>query len=94
MSAHDTPEYATADGNDYPAHEATYLGFVQLVTVGLAYVVNICIALAIGGVKGAWLSAAVILIVATIIAAYGLITGAKNPGYVFVVLSLVVLALL
>jgi hypothetical protein len=94
MSAHDTSEYATADGNDYAAHEGTYQSFLLLVGVGLAYVVNISIALAIGGVKGAWLPAVGILVVATIIAVYDLITGAKVPGYVMVLLSLIALALI
>ena len=93
MSAHDTPEYATADGNDYAEHEGTYQSFLLLVAVGLAYVVNICIALAIGGAKGAWLTAAGIMIVATIIGAINLAAGTKMPGYVMVVLSLIVLAL-
>ena len=94
MSAHDTPEYATAEGNDYAAHEGTYKSFLLLAVVGLAYAANICIALAIGGAKGAWLTAAGIIAIATIIAAINLATGAKMPGYVMVVLSLIVLALI
>ena len=31
MAAHDAPEYSVADGNDYPAHEQTYLNFISLV---------------------------------------------------------------
>ena len=31
MAAHGTPEYSIADGNDYPAHEQTYLKFLSLV---------------------------------------------------------------
>jgi hypothetical protein len=31
MAAHGTPEYAVADGNDYAAHEQTYLSFLSLV---------------------------------------------------------------
>jgi hypothetical protein len=92
MAAHDTPEYATAEGNDYPAHEGMYQGFLLLVAVGIALVANICIALAIGGVKGAWLTAAGIIVVAVIVAAYGLIANSSAPGYVLVVLSLLALA--
>jgi len=94
MSAHDTPEYGTAEGNDYAEHEGTYKSFLLLATVGLAYVANICIALAIGGVKGAWLTCAGIIVVATIVAAINLALGAKSPSYVMVVLSLIVLALI
>jgi hypothetical protein len=31
MAAHDTPEYSVAEGNDYEAHEQTYLTFLALV---------------------------------------------------------------
>ena len=47
MAAHGAPEYSVAEGNDYAAHEQTYLsfltlvkwvmGFVILVVVGMAY---------------------------------------------------------
>ncbi|MBM3528424.1 MAG: aa3-type cytochrome c oxidase subunit IV [Alphaproteobacteria bacterium] len=92
MASHDTPEYGTADGNDYAAHESMYEGFLLMVGVGIAYVVNIAIALAIGGTKGAWLTAAGIIVVATVVAAFGLIANAQKPGYVLVVLSLLALA--
>jgi hypothetical protein len=31
MAAHGATEYSVADGNDYPAHEQTYLNFIKLV---------------------------------------------------------------
>lgn len=31
MAGHGEVEYATATGNDYAEHEATYLGFLKLV---------------------------------------------------------------
>jgi hypothetical protein len=31
MADHGTVEYATAEGNDYPEHEQTYLFFLKLV---------------------------------------------------------------
>jgi hypothetical protein len=34
MAAHGTPEYSVADGNDYAAHEQTYLNFLALVNGG------------------------------------------------------------
>lgn len=47
MAAHGAPEYAVAEGNDYAAHEQTYLNFLSLVkwvggsviliVVGMAY---------------------------------------------------------
>ena len=92
MDAHGTPEYSTAAGNDYVAHEATYKGFTFLVLVGICYVVSLAIALAVGGVKGAWGTEAGLIILATVIVAHGLMTGAKIPSYVMVVLSLLALA--
>lgn len=92
MDAHGTPEYSTAAGNDYPAHEATYQGFVFLVLVGLCYVVSLAIALAVGGVKGAWGTEAALIILATLVMAHGIMSGAKVPSYVMVVLSALALA--
>ena len=92
MAAHDTPEYSTATGNDYPAHEATYQSFVFLILVGICYVVSLSIALAVGGVKGAWGTEAALIILATIIVVHGLMTRSKVPSYVMVVLSLLALA--
>jgi hypothetical protein len=92
MDAHGTPEYSTAAGNDYAAHESTYKGFVFLVLVGICYVVSISIALAVGGVKGAWGTEAALIILATIVAAHGLMSGAKVPSTIMVVLSLLALA--
>ena len=53
MADHGEVEYATATGNDLPAHEATYKNFVQLAYVGSCHVVSIVIGLAIVGITGA-----------------------------------------
>ncbi len=34
MAEHNEVAYSTADGNDYPAHEQTYEGFITLVKYG------------------------------------------------------------
>jgi hypothetical protein len=48
MADHGELEYATATmGNDYAAHEQTYLGFLTLVKAVLAAVVVIVILLAV-----------------------------------------------
>ena len=39
--------YTTADGNDYQAHEATYVNFINLVKFGSAGVAFIVIMMAI-----------------------------------------------
>lgn len=47
MAAHGEVEYATATGNDYPAHEQTYHNFITLVKVSLVIVVAIVVLMAI-----------------------------------------------
>ena len=92
MADHGEVEYATADGNDYAEHEGTYERFVHLTVIGIMYVINILLALTIGGVADHWLRAAAILIVATIVAAHGLLSGVRTPSAVMLVLSLLTLA--
>jgi hypothetical protein len=46
MTDHGELEYASATGNDYPAHEQTYRNFVTLVKGIMAVVVVIVILLA------------------------------------------------
>jgi hypothetical protein len=92
MADHGEVEYATADGNDYAEHEATYESFVHLVVIGILYVINIAIALTVGGVAGFWFREAAILIIATIVAAHGLLTKSTVPSAIMVVLSFLTLA--
>jgi hypothetical protein len=47
MADHGEIEYATATGNDYPAHEQTYRNFITLVKVMMAVVAAIVILMAI-----------------------------------------------
>jgi Bacterial aa3 type cytochrome c oxidase subunit IV len=92
MADHGEVEYATADGNDYAEHEGTYENFVHLVVIGILYVINICVALTVGGVVGFWFRCAAILIVGTIVAAHGLLSKSTMPSAVMVVLSFLILA--
>lgn len=46
MADHSEVQYASATGNDLPAHELTYRNFVTLVKVSLAVVVVILILMA------------------------------------------------
>ena len=70
MADHATVEYATAPGNDYPAHENTYEHFVHFTFVGLIGVLNLMFGLATGGVMGHWLSALPIFLIAIIFYMY------------------------
>ena len=47
MADHGEVEYATATGNDYAEHEATYLMFLRLVKWSIAIIVIILIGMAI-----------------------------------------------
>ena len=46
MADHGEIQYATATGNDYPAHEQTYRGFVKLLKVSIVTVAIIVIGMA------------------------------------------------
>jgi hypothetical protein len=94
MADHGQVEYATATGNDLPAHESTYKNFVLLAFVGSAAVISITIGLAIGATTGNWLVAIpIIFVLAPIVAVHGLATGAKVPSMALVVIALLALAL-
>jgi hypothetical protein len=93
MADHGHVEYATAAGNDVPAHVEMYDRFVHLAFVGCCHVASIVIALAIGAVAHHWFFAFVVLIVATLVAVHGFMSGARTPSLVMVVISLIVLAL-
>ena len=47
MANHGEIAYSAADGNDYSAHEATYVGFIKLVKYGTIGVACIVILMAI-----------------------------------------------
>jgi Bacterial aa3 type cytochrome c oxidase subunit IV len=82
MADHGTVEYATAAGNDYPAHENTYERFVEFAFVGIISVINLLFGLAVGGVMGHWFSALPIFIIAVIGSIPGLVTGSRTSSYV------------
>src|SRR4051812_50068169 len=80
MADHGQAEYATAEGNDLPAHEAMYDRFVHLVAIGGAHIANIVLGLAIGAVTGHWLVAFAIFFVATGVAILGFASGSWVPS--------------
>ena len=78
MADHGTVEYATATGNDYPAHESSYERFVHFTFVGILHVVTILFGLAIGGVMGHWFMAAAIFVIGADRRGAGLFSGTKS----------------
>jgi len=93
MADHGQAEYATATGNDLPAHESAYKNFVHLTYIGGCHVACFVIGLAIGGTTGSWWTALGIFVFATLVALHGFATGARAPSAVMVGLSLLALAL-
>jgi len=92
MADHGTVEYATANGNDYPAHEQSYERFIHFTFVGIIHVINILFGLAVGGVMGHWFLALTIWIIAVLGAVPGLITGTRGSSYVAFVICFIIFA--
>ena len=46
MAAHGAPEYSVAEGNDYAAHEQTYLNFLTLAKWVASFVILVVIGMA------------------------------------------------
>jgi len=92
MADHGQVEYATATGNDLPAHESTYKNLILLAYVGCCHIASIVIGLAIVGTTTHWLVAIGLMLLASIVAVHGLATGAKTPSAVMVLISLLGLA--
>ena len=92
MAEHGTVEYATATGNDYPAHEASYERFVHFTFVGILYVITIVFGLATGGVMGHWFMALAIFIIGLVGAVPGLVSGSKTSSYVAFVICFLIFA--
>lgn len=79
---------------DGPTHEKTYSGFVKFVEVGTAVVICWVLALAVGGIRQAWLSAifgVVLSWVAGAVGAYAPAIGWRAPAGVAVLLALMLL---
>ena len=93
MADHGELEYATAEGNDLPAHEAGYEAFTHFVVIGTTLVLTIVVGLAIGGVISHWLLASAVIIVGVVVAGLAAWTGSRWPGVVVLLLSLLALLL-
>jgi putative Mn2+ efflux pump MntP len=91
MADHGEVQYATAEGNDLPAHEAGFSQFVQATFIGTAMVVSILLGLTIGGVIGHWLPAALVIIGAVVAAGISGWTGSRTVSLVWVAISALLL---
>ena len=93
MADHGEVQYATATGNDMPAHEAGYAQFTQATVIGTAMVINILFGLTIGGVLGHWMPAAFVLIACVIAAGISAWTGSRAVSIVMLAISAATLLL-
>ncbi len=87
MSDHGEVQYATATGNDMPAHETGYEMFLQGTFVLSAAVINILFGLTVGGVLGHWLPAALLIIFGVIAGAITAWTGSKAVSFIMILIS-------
>jgi hypothetical protein len=69
------PQAGYSPDMDGPAHEATYHGFVRFAEIGVAVVICWVLALALGGIKEAWWSA----IIGVILSGIAGVVGALSP---------------
>ena len=92
MADHGTVEYATATGNDYPAHLQSYERFVHFTFVGIIHAINILFGLAVGGVMGHWFTALLVFIIAVLGAIPGLVSGSRTSSIVAFVLCFLIFA--
>jgi hypothetical protein len=79
---------------DGPSHEATYYGFVRFAEIATAVIVCWVLALAVGGVKHAWLSAVFGVILSGIAGAIGAMApnvGVRAPAAVGILLVLMLI---
>lgn len=79
---------------DGKSHERTYDGFMHFTLIGTVFVACIVVALAVGGVKHAWLSAVFMVILAHVAAAIGLASKGLSWRPLGGVLALLLLMLL
>jgi hypothetical protein len=82
MADHGTVQYATATGNDLPAHEATYRTFTHLATVATLHTIGVLLGLTVGGVMGHWLLGMVVCLIAIIGAIPAIATGSNKPSVI------------
>jgi hypothetical protein len=78
---------------DGASHEATYSSFTHFVPIAATFVACIVAGLAVGGAKGAWFSAVVMIVLAHIATAIAFLTPLawRAPGAVLALLLLMLL---
>ena len=94
MADHGEVQYTTADGNDYPAHEAAYEGFIQLALVGSIAVICIVLGIGISTLTSHWvIGGLVIFLVSPVAFIHGMATGSQASSFAALALSLILFGL-
>jgi hypothetical protein len=89
---HGEVQYATATGNDYPAHEATYEAFIHLTYTCIVNIISVVIGLALGGVMGHWFAGGLLIALAVAAALQGLVFNSRSSSNVVLVLAFLAFA--
>jgi hypothetical protein len=92
MSSSSNVQYAESD-SDTAAHEASYRQFLLFVYTAVLHVANFLVALAIGAIQGNWIEAIVIMLLAIILAVFGIKKAVKLPIAILLLVSLILLGL-
>jgi hypothetical protein len=91
MADHSEIAYTTADGNDYPAHEQTYVQFVEFAFIGALYVIGTVLGIGIEGITTHWLlGALVIFVISPLGAIHSVATGTRGGAITALILSLLI----
>jgi hypothetical protein len=86
-------EHYAAEAPPLNDHIETYHWFLELIYQASFHLANTLVALAIGGVEKSWPTAAVIIVLASVFAVYGLRKRVRLPPALLFALSLVLLGL-
>jgi len=89
-----TPHMGYGPEMDAQAHETTYTSFVHFTAVAVMFVLCCVVALAVGGMKHAWLSAIFGVVLAHVAAAIGLFAPSISWRPPAAVLALLLLMLI
>jgi len=92
MSSTGNVQHVQSD-RDEAAHEASYRQFSLLIYMAVLHVANFLVALAIGAVQGNWIEAFVIMLLAIILGAFGVVKAKKLPIAILLLVSLILLGL-
>jgi len=89
------PQRGYSPEMDGPSHEAMYVDFVHFVSVAAVFVACCVVALAVGGIRHAWLSAIFGIVLAIVTTSIGLFSRSMSwrPPAVILVILLAMLAL-